>query len=107
MVPEFATGTGDPTGTGRGGSGSTIAAELSEQPFRRGGIGMKHDRRGPDTADSQNFILHGDAAHLDWRYTYWGEAIHGMRHLERLRRGSPPRDPDRIVRLRVLGDHAR
>ena len=104
VVPGFAAETGDPTGTGRGGSGQTIRAEFSRQPFRRGSIGMKRKRRDPASADSQFFICFAPAPHLDGRYTLWGQVIHGMALLDRLSPGQPPPNPDRILKLRVAAD---
>ncbi len=104
VVRGFAVETGDPTGTGRSGSGRRIAAEFSGEPFRRGSVGMKHQRQDPASADSQFFISLAPAPHLDRRYTLWGQVIHGMEFLDRLRQGQPPSNPDRIVRLRVAAD---
>ena len=104
VVAGFAVETGDPTGTGAGGSGKSLAAELSDVPFLRGVVGMKHARDAPDTADSQFFITLGPAPHLDGKYTVWGRVIHGMRLTDLLSRGSPPRDPDKIHSLRVAAD---
>ncbi len=104
VVHDFAAETGDPTGTGRGGSGQRIAAEFSDEPFRRGSVGMKHKRRDPASADSQFFISLAPAPHLDGRYTLWGRVIFGIELLDRLRPGQPPKYPDRIVSLRVAAD---
>ena len=104
VVSGFAAETGDPTGTGRGGSGRNLKAELSGTRFVRGVVGMKRDRNQLDTADSQFFVLLGRARHLDGKYTAWGRVIHGMSLMDRLRRGSPPSNPDRIKSLHVAAD---
>ena len=104
VVSGFAAETGDPTGTGRGGSGRNLKAELSGTRFVRGVVGMKRDRNQLDTADSQFFVLLGRARHLDGKYTAWGRVIHGMSLMDRLRRGSPPSNPDLIKSLRVAAD---
>ena len=104
VVAGFVAETGDPTGTGAGGSGKTLKAELSDVPFRRGVVGMKHARNAPDTADSQFFILLGPAAHLEGKYTVWGRVIYGMQFADLLSRGSPPRNPDKVGALRVAAD---
>ena len=104
VVPDLVAQTGDPTGTGRGGTGETLAAEFSEESFQRGSVGMRRERSGPDTADSQFFICFADCTQFDGRYTYWGQVIHGMDLIDRLAPGNPPRAPDTIIRLRVAAD---
>ncbi|MEE2746726.1 MAG: peptidylprolyl isomerase, partial [Pseudomonadota bacterium] len=101
VVPGFVAETGDPTGTGMGGTGVTLAAEFSDTKFVRGIVGMKNDRKDYNSADSQFFILLGDAPHLEGKYTIWGKVLKGMPLLDRLRIGSPPVKPDRIVKLRI------
>ncbi len=100
----FAAETGDPTGTGRGGSGTKLQAEFSSQPFVRGTVGMKRSRNDPNSADSQFFITLGNARHLNGKYTVWGRVIHGMELIDRLRKGSPPANPDSIKGLSVAAD---
>ena len=106
VVSDFAAETGDPTGTGAGGFGELLAAEISDESFVRGTVGMKHKRNAPDTADSQFFILLGPAPHLDGQYTIWGRVIYGMQFTEQIRRGSPPKTPDKILSMRVAADVA-
>lgn len=98
--------TGDPSGSGRGGSGTTLDAEFSGISFRRGSVGMARDRTDPNSADSQFFISLDAFPEIDGQYTLWGQVIHGMELIDRLRVGSPPADPDTIVRLRVAADLA-
>lgn len=100
----FAAETGDPTGTGRGGSGQILEAEISKVPFSRGAIGMKRNRNNLNSADSQFFITLGNAKHLNGKYTVWGRVIHGIELADRLRAGSPPANADRIGTLRVAAD---
>lgn len=104
VVPELAAQAGDPTGTGRGGSGTELAAEFSEQSFLRGSVGMRRERQGPDTADSQFFICFEDCPQFDGRYTFWGQVIFGMDFVDQLHPGNPPREPDEIIRMRVAAD---
>ncbi len=104
VVSHFVAETGDPTGTGGGGSGILIPAEFSDMQFVRGSIGMKHWPDEPDSADSQFFIVLNRREHLDGNYTYWGRVIFGMHRVEMIRTGKPPKNPDRIVRLRVMAD---
>ena len=104
VVDGFAAETGDPDATGFGGSGQQLEAELSGQPFVRGTVGMKHQLGRLNTADSQFFIILGRAAHLDGRYTVWGQVIYGIEFTDLLVRGQPPAEPDRIVTLRIAAD---
>lgn len=96
--------TGDPTGSGRGGSGTTLGAEFSNGSFDRGSVGMARDRTNPDSADSQFFISLDTFPEIDGQYTLWGQVIHGIELIDRLRAGSPPADPDTIERMRVAAD---
>ena len=104
VVQAFVAETGDPTGTGRGGSGVKLPAEISSERFVRGTLGMKHDIGAPDSADSQFFIILEPAPHLDGKYTIWGRVIYGMELTNSIRRGQPPRTPDTILKLRVAAD---
>ena len=104
VISGFVAETGDPTGIGVGGSGKNLRAEISGTRFTRGLVGMKRDRNNPHTADSQFFILLGDARHLEGKYTAWGRVVHGMLLMDRMRTGSPPINPDYIVRMRLASD---
>jgi len=104
VVANFAAETGDPGGTGSGGSGQVLKAEFSGIKFVRGVVGMKRNRNDKNSADSQFFITLGPAKHLDGEYTAWGRVIHGIGHAGKLKKGSPPRDPDRITSMRLAAD---
>jgi len=104
VVPTFVAETGDPTGTGHGGLGLKLPAEISDEKFMRGTLGTKHDIGEPDTADSQFFIILEPAPHLDGKYTIWGRVIHGMELTNSIRRGQPPPTPDTILTLRIAAD---
>ena len=99
--------TGDPTGTGTGGSGQNLPAEFSVKPFVRGVVGMARSQ-SPDSADSQFFICFDRAPHLDSQYTAWGQVVSGMEHVDAIKKGGSGNgmvsDPDRIVSLRVAAD---
>lgn len=104
VIEGFMAQTGDPTGTGRGGSGQRIQAEFSRTAqFRRGTVGAARSQ-DPNSADSQFFICLADAAWLNGQYTIWGEVTAGMEFVDRIARGEPPRNPDRIVRMQVAAD---
>ena len=101
--------TGDPTGTGTGGSGHTLKAEFSDVPFERGTVGMSHEKDDPDSADSQFFIVFSRSRFLDGKYTVWGQVTKGMKHVGKIKRGDESRngavdDPDKIIRMRVAVD---
>ncbi len=88
--------TGDPTGTGMGGSGSKLKAEFNAGKHKRGTVSMARSGH-PDSGDSQFFICFGDASFLDGQYTVWGEVTSGMENVDKIKRGEPVKDPDKIV----------
>lgn len=103
VIDGFVAQTGDPTGTGRGGSGQNLDAEFSKEPFERGTIGMAR-AQDPNSADSQFFICLAPAHFLNEQYTVWGEVVEGMEHVDAIAKGEPPRDPDSIIRMQVAAD---
>lgn len=109
VIPGFIAQTGDPFGTGAGGTGRKLKAEFSRTPAVRGVVAMAR-KSGKDTADSQFFIVLGDGrAALDGKYTVWGEVEAGMDAVDRIKTGDAARDgkvndPDRVVRMRVAAD---
>ncbi|MBX6427115.1 MAG: peptidylprolyl isomerase [Variibacter sp.] len=94
------------TGDGARGDGTgkskypDLPAEFSDVPFRRGVVGMAR-AANPNSANSQFFIMFADAPHLDGQYTVVGQVISGMDVVDKLKRGEPVRDPDRILQMRV------
>ncbi len=106
VIPGFMAQTGDPTGTGTGKSDlPNIPAEFSKEPFKRGTVGMARSQ-DPNSANSQFFICFDDATFLDKQYTVWGKVVEGMDNVDKINRGEPVRDPDRIVSMRVMADAA-
>ncbi len=103
VIDGFMAQTGDPTGTGTGGSGKKLAAEFSREPHVRGVCSMAR-AADPDSADSQFFICFDDARFLDGKYTVWGKVTEGMEAIDKIKRGEPVTDPDRIVSLKVAAD---
>ena len=103
VVEGFVAQTGDPTGTGFGGSGQFLDAELSTESFVRGTVGMA---RGSDlnSGDSQFFICLADATFLTGLYTLWGKVSSGMDYADLLSVGEPPTLPDRMLSLQVAED---
>ncbi len=103
VIEGFMAQTGDPTGTGRGGSGQKLGAEFSREPHVRGAVSMAR-AQAPDSADSQFFICFDDAGFLDGKYTVWGRVIDGMDNVDKIKRGEPPANPDKILSMRVAAD---
>lgn len=109
VIPGFMAQTGDPTGTGRGGSDlPDLPAEFSNEPFRRGTVGMAR-AASPDSANSQFFIVFDDASFLNGQYTVIGEVVSGMEAVDRIKAGTQANNgavtnPDKIVRLRLASD---
>lgn len=97
VIEGFMAQTGDPTGTGMGGSGKKLKAEFNRQPHKRGTVSMAR-AASPDSGDSQFFICFADARFLDGQYTVWGEVISGMENVDQIKRGEPVKDPDKIVK---------
>ena len=105
VIEGFMAQTGDPTGTGTGGSGKKLKAEFNAEPHRRGTCSMAR-AQSPDSADSQFFICFEDAPFLNRQYTVWGEVKEGMENVDKIKRGEPVRDPDKILSARVGADAA-
>lgn len=99
VIDGFMAQTGDPTGTGSGGSGKRLKAEFSNAPHERGTVSMARANH-PDSADSQFFICFDDAPFLDGKYTVWGRVIEGMENVDKIKRGEPVKNPDKIVSMR-------
>jgi peptidylprolyl isomerase len=96
--------TGDPTGTGTGGSKlPDLAAEFSKEHFSRGTLGMARTS-DPNSANSQFFIMFADGGFLDGNYTVFGKVRSGMECVDQINKGEPPANPDKIVRLKVQKD---
>lgn len=106
VIDGFMAQTGDPTGTGRGGSGQNLSDEFTNTPFLRGTVGMAHSGRA-NSADSQFFINFRAAPHLNGDYTVWGQVISGMEFVDNIQRGQPPANPDKIVKMQVAADAER
>jgi cyclophilin family peptidyl-prolyl cis-trans isomerase len=105
VIDGFMAQGGDPTGTGTGGSGKNLKAEFNREPHVRGTCSMAR-AQSPDSADSQFFICFADAAFLNGKYTVWGKVIDGMDNIDKIKRGEPVRDPDKILAMRVAADAA-
>jgi peptidylprolyl isomerase len=106
VIAGFMAQTGDPTGTGGGGSDlPNIPAEFTQTPFKRGTLGMARTN-DPNSANSQFFICLADAPFLDGKYTVFGEVTSGMDVVDKIKKGDQANngavvDPDHIVKLRL------
>ncbi len=97
VIDGFMAQTGCPNGTGTGGSKyPNLRQEFNAEPHVRGTASMARSSN-PDSANSQFFICFGDARFLDKQYTAWGKVVSGMENVDKIKRGEPVRDPDRIV----------
>ncbi len=103
VIEGFMAQTGDPTGTGMGGSGKKLKAEFNQTPHTRGVVSMAR-AMDLDSADSQFFICFDDATSLDGQYTVWGKVASGMEYVDMIKRGEPPVNPDIIVKMQVASD---
>ena len=100
VIDGFMAQTGCPHGSGTGGSGQKLKAEFSKEKHVRGTVSMAR-AQNPDSGDSQFFICFQDAKWLDGQYTVWGKVTAGMENVDRLKRGEPVSDPDRIITARM------
>lgn len=109
VIEGFMAQTGDPQGTGMGGSDlPNLPAEFSREPFVRGTLGMAR-AQNPNSANSQFFIMFADGSFLNNQYTVFGHVVSGMEAVDRIKRGDPARNgtvtgPDRMIRVRVAAD---
>lgn len=108
VIEGFMAQTGDPTGTGTGGSGQKIKAEFSRESHVRGTISMARpgDVNG---ADSQWFIVLNDSSYLDGQYSMWGKVTSGMEFVDKIKKGSKfdngsVENPDKIIKIQVAAD---
>ena len=104
VIEGFMAQTGCPKGTGTGGSNyPNLKAEFSAEPHVRGVCSMARSSM-PDSANSQFFICFDNAKFLDRQYTVWGKVIEGMDNVDKIKRGEPVRDPDRMTTVKVAAD---
>jgi peptidylprolyl isomerase len=106
VIDGFMAQTGDPTGTGKGGSKlPDLKAEFSQEPYFRGTIGAARTNN-PDTANSQFFICFTDSgcSFLKGQYTVWGRVVQGMEHVDKIAKGEPPATPDTMQKVYLMSD---
>lgn len=105
VIAGFMAQTGDPTGTGMGGSKlGNLPAEFSQEVYKRGSVGAARTN-DPNTANSQFFICFGTGCRsLTGQYTLWGEVVEGMENVDKIAKGEPPAKPDVMQKVYILGD---
>ncbi len=109
VIDGFMAQTGDPTGTGRGGSSlPDLKAEFNDMHHVEGICSMARTS-DPNSANSQFFIMLAAAPHLDGHYTVWGKVIKGMEFVHMIKKGNPAdngmvENPDKIIKMRVAAD---
>ncbi|MGD9925381.1 MAG: peptidylprolyl isomerase [Pseudorhodoplanes sp.] len=104
VIDGFMAQTGCPRGTGTGGSKySNLPAEFSAEPHVRGVCSMAR-AQNPDSANSQFFICFDDARFLDKQYTVWGKVVEGMENVDKIKRGEPVQNPDKMTSVKVAAD---
>jgi peptidylprolyl isomerase len=110
VIPDFMAQTGDPTGTGSGGSDlEDLKAEFSAERHSRGTVSMARTNN-PNSANSQFFICFADAPWLDRQYTVWGQVVEGMEHVDAIKKGGDHNNgaisgaPDKILKMQIEAD---
>ena len=107
VIEDFMAQTGDPTGTGSGGSGKNLDAEFTNEKHLRGTVSMAR-AADPNSADSQFFIVFKTAPWLDGQYSIWGQVTDGMDAVDKIKMGAPGsgtvNEPDKIVSMQVAAD---
>ncbi len=106
VIKGFMAQTGDPTGTGTGGSNyPDLPAEFSQEPFKRGTVGAARTL-DPNSANSQFFICFDDTgcSSLTGQYTVFGQVIKGMEYVDQIAPGEPPPIPDVMLKVYLQSD---
>jgi cyclophilin family peptidyl-prolyl cis-trans isomerase len=104
VIEGFMAQTGCPHGTGTGQSKlGNLDAEFNAEPHVRGVCSMARSQN-PNSANSQFFICFDDARFLDKQYTVWGKVVEGMDNVDKIKRGEPVQNPDKITSLKVAAD---
>jgi peptidylprolyl isomerase len=106
VIAGFMAQTGDgQNGNGTGGSKyPDLKAEFSNVPFQRGVVGMARKGNSNDSANSQFFIVYGDASFLNGKYTVIGDVLSGMDIVDKIKKGEPAQNPDKMVKVQVAVD---
>jgi peptidylprolyl isomerase len=106
VIAGFMAQTGD--GQNHNGTGGSkypdLKAEFSNVPFKRGTVGMARKGNSNDSANSQWFICYADASSLNGHYTVIGDVLSGMDVVDKLKKGEPVQNPDKMVKVQVAAD---
>ena len=112
VIPGFMAQSGDPTGTGSGGSDlPDLKAEFSNEKHKRGTVSAARSQN-PNSANSQFYICFDESPWLDREYTVWGQVVEGMEHIDAIKKGGEHNNgaisgaPDKIVKMRIEADEA-
>jgi peptidylprolyl isomerase len=102
VIDNFMAQTGDPNGTGMGGSQEPdLPAEFTPENFARGTVGMARSQ-DPNSGNSQFFIMFAEGSFLNGQYTVWGKVDdEGMKCVDQIERGEPPANPDKMTKVTV------
>ncbi|MFM9973174.1 MAG: peptidylprolyl isomerase [Beijerinckiaceae bacterium] len=109
VINGFMAQTGDPTGTGTGGSDlPNIPAEFTREPYKRGSVGMARSQ-SPNSANSQFYLCYEGCGSLTGQYTLWGDIVSGMEFVDKIKKGSDSQNgqvtnPDKIIRMQLMAD---
>ena len=109
VIEGFMAQTGDPTGTGMGGSDlPDLKAEFNDTKHMRGTLSMARSS-SPNSANSQFFICFDDAEFLNGQYSVWGQVVEGMEFVDMIKMGNKldngsVKDPDKIISMRIAAD---
>ena len=106
VIAGFMAQTGDgQNGNGTGGSKHPdLKAEFSNVPYKRGIVGMARKGNSNDSANSQFFFVYGDASFLNGQYTVIGEVLSGMDVVDKIKKGEPVQNPDKMTKVQVAAD---
>ena len=106
VIAGFMAQTGDgQNGNGTGGSNyPDLKAEFSNVPYKRGIVGMARKGNSNDSANSQFFIMFADGPSLNGQYTVIGEVLSGMDVVDKIKKGEPVQNPDRMTKVQVAAD---
>ena len=102
---EFGNSSNEKFNISRAGTGGSdlpdIPAEFSDENHGRGAVSMAR-AQDPNSANSQFFICFNDCSFLDGQYSIWAQVVDGMEFVDNLKRGEPPQDPDKIIKMEII-----
>ena len=106
VIEGFMAQTGDPLGTGQGGSDlPNLEAEFTRNVHVRGTVSMARTADDENSGNSQFFIVFQPRFSLDNNYSLFGRVKSGMQYVDAIQRGEPPSNPDRIIQASIGADN--